>query len=73
MEAKITPITLPPHLAFCEMWFAMWSEAVSAATTEALAWYAMPFMPPHHHEAQNRFQMEIPEPFEDDEDPDLFA
>ena len=73
MEGKITPIVLPPHLAMCEMWMGMWCDAYSAAASEMLHWYAMPFTAPHHHEAQSRFQMEIPEPIEETGEHDLFA
>lgn len=67
------PIELPPHLALFEAWLATWTEATKAATTEMFHWWCMPFCAPHHHEEQFPFQMEIPEPFEDDEDPELFA
>jgi hypothetical protein len=73
MNDSIGPISLPPHLAYLETWMATWNEAVMAATTELFHWWCMPFCEPHHHEAQYRFQMEIPEPFEDDEEQDLFA
>ena len=73
MRESITPIDLPPHLAFAEMWMATWTEAMMAATTELFHWWCMPFCEPHHHEAKFPFQMEIPEPFEDDEEQDLFA
>ena len=72
MPDSITSIGLPPHLAFAEMWLVTWSEAVMAASTEMFHFWYMPFCEPHHHEAQNRFQMELSELIEEEEH-DLFA
>ncbi len=73
MTDSITPINLPPHLAIWEMWMATVAETMTAANSELLHWYAMPFVAPHHHDPEEHFQIDVPEPFEDDEDPDLFA
>lgn len=46
---------------------------MKAGTTEILQWWCMPFFaPPHHHEHE-RFQLEMPDPIEDEGEHDLFA
>ncbi|TIX51914.1 hypothetical protein [Alteraurantiacibacter aquimixticola] len=73
MADSIEPVDLPPHLAMFETMLATWNEAMLAATDQMFRFWCMPFCAPHHHAALFPFQLEIPEPFEDDEDPDLFA
>ena len=73
MRNTLGPVDLPPALAFCETWMATCTEAWLAATDEMFRFWCMPFMPPHHHPAMFKFQMELPEPLENEKEHDLFA
>lgn len=73
MRSTIGPVTLPPALAFFEMWVTLCNEAAMAATEEAYRFWTTPFLEPHHHPHEAAFQMEVPEPIEATGEHDLFA